>query len=167
MRKFTYITVIASLSIVLGYIEQLIPLPLAIPGVKIGLSNIGVLVALYLIGNKSAFFVSLIKSLVCGILFWGIGGAIYGIVGALLSFVAMALSKKVNIFGIVGVSVIGALFHNIGQLLVITILSKEIKVLYYLVVLGVSAVVFGAITGAVSTVVINRLKKLKIFEKKC
>ena len=117
VKRLVLIGVVSALAIVLGYLEQMIPLPVNIPGVKLGLSNICVIVALYIIDWKSAFMIALVKSFVCGILFWGIGGTVYGVAGAILSFAVMALIKKSKLLGVIGVSIAGAVFPNIGQLI--------------------------------------------------
>ncbi len=160
LKKIVLTGVFSSLAILLGYLEQMIPLPIAFPGVKIGLSNICVLVALYIWGYKSALVLSLIKSIVCGVLFWGAGGAIYGISGAIFSFLIMALLVKFDLFGILGVSIAGALGHNLGQLLALYIMSGSFSFLYYMAVLGISGCIMGTVTGIVSGIVIDRLKRI-------
>ena len=160
VKRLVLIGVVSALAIVLGYLEQMIPLPVNIPGVKLGLSNICVIVALYIIDWKSAFMIALVKSFVCGILFWGIGGTVYGVAGAILSFAVMALIKKSKLLGVIGVSVAGAVFHNIGQLIALFIMSGSFSFIYYLSVLGIAAVITGAITGTISTVIIGRIAHL-------
>ena len=161
VRKMAYVGVISSLAIVMGCLEQMIPLPVAFPGVKLGLSNICVILALYHLGYKSAFSVSLIKSLVCGILFWGIGGMVYGVTGALLSFIIMAILYKTEFLGTVGISIAGALFHNIGQLVALFLMSGSFSFVYYLSVLGIAAVITGTITGIISVIIIERIGHIK------
>lgn len=160
MRKLVYVGVLSSLAIVMGYLEQMIPLPVSFPGVKIGLSNICVILALYRLGYKSALGVSIIKSIVCGILFWGVGGTLYGVAGAVLSFIIMALLEKKGFFGTVGISIAGALFHNIGQLIALFILSGSFSFVYYLSVLGISSVITGTITGVISGIIIERTRHI-------
>lgn len=160
-RNAAYIGVLSALAVILGYLEQMISLPVNFPGVKLGLSNICVILALYKISGKQAFAIALIKSLICGILFWGIGGTVYGVVGALLSVMSMTIIKNSRIFGTVGVSVVGALFHNIGQLMTLFVLSGSFSFMYYMCVLGVSGVVMGVITGAITSVVLNNLNYFK------
>lgn len=161
-KSIVRIGVFSALSIVLGYLEQMIPLPVAFPGVKIGLSNICVLVALYKWGWKSSLLISLVKSLVCGILFWGVGGALYGVAGAMLSFLVMELLVKWNLLGLVGVSIAGAISHNVGQLLALYIMSGSFSFIYYMAVLGISGVIMGTITGLVCYVVLERIEKLNV-----
>lgn len=161
VKKLVSVGVISSLAIVMGYLEQMIPLPVSFPGVKLGLSNICVILALYRLGYKSAFSVSLIKSLVCGILFWGVGGMVYGVAGAVLSFIIMALIYKTKLLGTVGISIAGALFHNIGQLIALFLMSGSFSFVYYLSVLGISSVITGTITGGISVIIIERIGHIK------
>jgi len=161
VKKLVSVGVLSSLAIVMGYLEQMIPLPVAFPGVKLGLSNICVILALYRLGYKEAFSVSLIKSLICGILFWGVGGMLYGVAGALLSFMVMAFVYKTGLLGTVGISIAGALFHNIGQLIALFLLSGSFSFIYYLSVLGIAAVITGTITGIISIIIIERIGHIK------
>ena len=160
IRALVRIGVFSALSIVMGYLEQMIPLPIAFPGVKIGLSNICVLVTLYMWGWKSSLAISVIKSLVCGILFWGVSGAMYGIAGAMLSFLVMALLVKYDLLGLIGVSIAGAVFHNLGQLIMLYVMSGSFSFIYYMAVLGISGVIMGTITGVLCSVVLKRIRKL-------
>lgn len=161
VKKLVSVGVLSSLAIVMGYLEQMIPLPVSFPGVKLGLSNICVILALYRLGYREAFSVSLIKSLICGILFWGVGGMLYGVAGALLSFMVMALVYKTRLLGTVGISIAGALFHNIGQLIALFLLSGSFSFIYYLSVLGIAAVITGTITGIISIIIIERIGHIK------
>ena len=161
MKKTAYIGVFGALSVVLGYLENMIPLPVNVPGVRIGLSNICIITALYMLGAPQAFLVALIKALVCGILFWGMQGAVYAVFGTVFSFIVMLLLKRTGAFSPVGVSAVGAVFHNFGQLTALYIFTGSFSVVYYMSVLGLSGVFMGALTGAVSLTLIKRLAKLK------
>ena len=136
----------------------MIPLPVSVPGVKIGLSNICVMTALYTLGGLYALAVSLIKALVCGMLFWGAQGALFAVFGSIFSLGAMILLKKYGSFSVVGVSAIGAVFHNLGQLLAFFIFSGSFSFFYYMSFLGLSALIMGTLTGIISKEVIKRLK---------
>lgn len=161
MRKTAYIGVFSALAVVLGYLENMIPLPVNIPGVRIGLSNICIITALFMLGAPSAFFVALIKALVCGTLFWGMQGAVYALFGTMLSFAVMIALRKPGVFSPVGVSALGAVFHNFGQLAALYLFTGSFSVIYYMSVLGLSGVLMGALTGAISLTVIKRIDKTK------
>lgn len=157
-KKTAYIGVLSAVAILLGYLEGMIPLPVSVPGVKIGLSNICVMTALYTLGGLYALTVSLIKALVCGMLFWGAQGALFAVFGSIFSLGAMTLLKKYSSFSVVGVSAIGAVFHNLGQLLALFIFSGSFSFFYYISFLGLSALIMGTLTGIISKEVIKRLK---------
>lgn len=157
-KKTAYIGVLSAVAILLGYLEGMIPLPVSVPGVKIGLSNICVMTALYTLGGLYALKVSLIKALVCGMLFWGAQGALFAVFGSIFSLGAMTLLKKYSSFSVVGVSAIGAVFHNLGQLLALFIFSGSFSFFYYISFLGLSALIMGTLTGIISKEVIKRLK---------
>ncbi len=159
--KIAYIGILSAIAIILGYLEQMIPMPIAFPGVKLGISNICVLLSLYLFTPTYAFFIMIIKSIVCTLLFYGPEGLIFSLSGALLSFTAMTLIKKIKCFSEVGVSVAGAIFHNLGQMLAFYFVLGSFSVFYYMGILGVFGVITGIITGIISKIVINRLNLKK------
>lgn len=90
-RKIPYYGLFAALAILMGYVEFMIPVPVPIPGVKLGLANVIVIIMLYFMDAKSAFFVSLIRVLLSGLLFAGFAGMLYSLAGALCSFAVMVL----------------------------------------------------------------------------
>lgn len=159
--KISYIGILSAVAIILGYLEQMIPLPMAIPGVKLGLSNICVLTSLYLFNPFYAFFIMIIKSIVCTLLFYGPEGLIFSLSGAVLSFSAMTLIKKIKCFSEIGVSVAGAIFHNLGQMLAYYFVLGSFSVFFYVGVLGFFGVLTGIVTGIISKIVINRLNLKK------
>ncbi len=104
-RKIPYYGLFAALAILMGYVEFMIPVPVPIPGVKLGLANVIVIIMLYFMDAKSAFFVSLIRVLLSGLLFAGFAGMLYSLAGALCSFAVMVLLQKTGKFSMIGVSV--------------------------------------------------------------
>ena len=138
----------AALAILMGYVEMLIPLPLLVPGMKLGLANVIIVIALYHMDIKSAFFISLVRVLMSGLLFQGFAGLLYSLAGALLSLGVMALLKKTGKVSITGVSVMGGVFHNVGQIIVAAAVVENIKMAYYLPFLLVTGVVTGFVIGA-------------------
>lgn len=152
-RKISYISMLSALAIVFGYIESLFPAA-PVPGIKLGLSNIVILFAIYRIDKTSAFFIMLIKVLVTSLLFSGLNVFWYSFFGGLLSLIAMAGFKK--IFSIIGVSMIGGVCHNIGQLLVAAFMMQTEAVFVYLPTLLISGVIVGFITGNVCNIILKR-----------
>lgn len=146
-----------ALAMILSYVEALIPLSIAVPGVKIGLANIAVLFALYKLGGRAAFVISLLRVFLVSVLFGNAMTLIYSIAGAFLSLVVMLLMKKSGAFGTLGVSIAGGVAHNVGQIAVAAIVLETVGLMYYLPPLLVSGTVAGVAIGAVSAILIKRI----------
>ena len=134
-------------------------MPILIPGVKLGLANVIIVIMLYFMDAKSAFFVSLIRVLLSGLLFAGFAGLLYSLSGAMLSFAVMVLLKRTERFRIVGVSVAGGIFHNVGQIVVAALVVENVRMAYYLPFLLVSGVVTGIVIGIVAQTALKYLKR--------
>lgn len=158
-KKIPYYGLFAALAILMGYVEMLIPIPVPIPGVKLGLANVIIIIMMYFMDTKSAFFVSLIRVILSGLLFAGFAGILYSLAGALLSFAVMALLKKTGKFSIVGVSIAGGIFHNVGQIIVAALAVENVRMAYYLPFLLVSGVVMGIFIGIVAKTALGYLKR--------
>lgn len=159
-QKIAYYGLFAGLALLMGYVELMIPMPLAVPGMKLGLANVIVLIVLYFMGAKSAFFLSILKILLSGLLFAGFAGFLYSLGGALLSFVIMVLCKRLGIFSIVGVSIAGGIAHNVGQIAVACAVVNNVKIAYYLPVLLVVGMFTGFITGIVAKYCLSYLNRM-------
>lgn len=129
-RKTAFMGVFLALAMICSYIEMLIPFDFGIPGVKLGLTNIVVVLMLYSIGTKEAFCVSVIRIFLVGILFGNLIGILYSLGGGILSFLVMALLKKGNHLGCISVSVAGGIAHNIGQILIAALVVSLCVVLF-------------------------------------
>ena len=149
----------AAVAMMLSYIEALLP-PVysAVPGIKFGLANIAVIFALYSVDPKSAALISLVRVALSALLFGSVMSFIYSFSGAVLSLAVMILLKKSALFSAVGVSVAGAVMHNVGQVLCAVIILGTAEIGYYLIFLSVSAVVSGVLVGLVSALLIKKLK---------
>ena len=155
--KITYIALLSALAAVFGYIESLFPLPIPVPGIKLGLSNIAILFALIKMNRRDAFLIMLIKVIICSILFSGINSLFYSLSGGIFSFFAMIFAQKLD-FSTVGVSMAGGVFHNIGQIFAASLLLSSFSAFYYLPVLTVFGLFVGAAVGILCSIVISRLK---------
>ena len=153
--------VMTSLAIVFGYIEHLIPLPFGIYGIKLGIANLVVITMLYALNAYSAFTINLLRIILCSMLFGSFTSFWYSLVGGLLSFAVMLILKRTNKLSPMGVSICGAISHNIGQIVVAIILLDEFKIALYLPVLLIT----GAITGAIIGLIAIPIIKLPIFNK--
>ena len=149
----------AALAILMGYVEMLIPLPLLVPGMKLGLANVIIVIVQNHMDTKSEFFISLVRVLMSGLLFQGFAGLLYSLAGALLSLAVMALLKKTGKVSITGVSVMGGVFHNVGQIIVAAAVVENIKMAYYLPFLLVTGVVTGFVIGAVARLALGYLQR--------
>lgn len=156
-KKITIAALMAALALIFSYIEVLIPFNPAIPGIKLGIANLVILIALYYLGAKYALIVNLVRVLVAGLLFNGLFGAAYSLAGALVSFLVMVLLKKTNIFSVTGVSMAGGVAHNFGQILVAAFLVSNMKIFVYFPVLIISGVVSGAVIGIIAYLILKRL----------
>ena len=147
--------VLTALALIFSYIEFLIPLPIAIPGIKLGLANIVVLVCLYLLGEKYAFFINCTRIALAALLFGSLFSALYALAGGLVSFAAMALLKRTGWFSVCGVSMAGGVFHNMGQLAVAAFLVDSAQVFYYFPVLLLSGMATGILIGILGTLILR------------
>lgn len=152
--------IMVALAFVFSYFESLIPFSVGIPGVKLGLANLVVVVALYIMKPSQAFSISLIRILLTSLTFGNITVSLpYSLCGGLLSFAVMYFAKKTKL-SVVGVSMLGGICHNIGQIIVAAIIMETSKIAYYLPVLLVSGLLTGLLLGVVSKTVINRFEKI-------
>ena len=159
-RKIPYYGLFAALAILMGYVEFMIPVPVPIPGVKLGLANVIVIIMLYFMDAKSAFFVSLIRVLLSGLLFAGFAGMLYSMAGALCSFAVMVLLQKTGKFSMIGVSVAGGIFHNVGQIIVAMLVLETKALAYYLPILILSGLAAGILIGILSGILTKRLNPI-------
>lgn len=141
--KTAYMGVFLAFALILSYVESLIPFYFGIPGVKLGLANLAIVLALFLYGTKEAFLLNVLRVLLSGFLFGNLFVILYSLAGAVASFCVMVLMKKTKQFGIVGVSILGGIAHNVGQIVIAVFVTRTIGVYFYLPVLLIS----GALTG--------------------
>ena len=155
--------VLTALALALSYTERFIPLQLVIPlpGVKLGLANIVTLLALYLLGWKQTVPILLIRCFL-GSLFGGLTGIAFSLTGGVLALGTMALCKRLPIFSVFGVSILGAAAHNIGQILAAMLLMSSVYVCAYLPYLLGIAIVTGTATGAACASVLRIIKTVPI-----
>ena len=156
-KKTAYLGVFLAIALVCSYIETLIPFHFGIPGVKLGLTNLVVVLVLYGIGAKEAFGISVLRILITGILFGNVFSILYSFSGGILSFLAMLLLKKTNKLACVSVSVAGGISHNIGQLLVAAMIVQNFHIFFYIPVLLLSGLLTGFLIGILAQELLIRL----------
>ena len=147
---------LTSLALILSYLESLLPLSFAVPGVKLGLPNIAVLFALYRLGGRGACTISLVRVLLASILFGNLFSLAYGAAGASLSLLVMLLLKKSGKFSVAAVSVAGGVAHNAGQIIVAIFVLETRGLIYYLPPLCVSGIAAGLLVGLAAALLIKR-----------
>lgn len=158
-RNTAYLGMYLALALICSYVESLIPFYFGVPGVKLGLTNIVVVLLLYTIGAKEAFGISVMRILLAGFLFGNPFSILYSLSGGILSFLVMYLLKKTEKLKVITVSVAGGLMHNMGQLLVAALVVENYHVLYYLPVLLIAGFVTGFLIGILSQEIIIRIGK--------
>lgn len=149
--------VFLALALICSYVESLIPISFGIPGVKLGLTNIVVVLMLYCIGAKEALAVSVCRIVLAGFLFGNLFSILYSLAGGLLSFLIMWVVKRTGKLGILPLSVCGGIFHNIGQLAVAALVVENYNVFYYLPVLLLAGAATGLAIGVVAQELIIRI----------
>ena len=159
-KSIAFLGISASVALLLSYIEFLLP-PLfaAVPGIKIGLPNVIILFVLYAVGAKAAAGVSFVRLCVSSLLFGNPVMFAYSAAGAVLSFLIMIVLKKTDKLSAVGVSVAGGVAHNVGQVLVATLLLNTPQIAYYMIVLTVTGTVSGVFIGLCGAYLVKRLSK--------
>ena len=163
IKRITLLALFTSVALLLSYVEMLIgPLFTGVPGIKMGLPNIAIILVLYRIGTKEAIAVSFIRIVISSILFGNITMFWYSVAGAALSLAVMILLKRIDSFSSLGVSVAGALAHNIGQILVAMLLMQTTQIGYYMIVLSITGTVSGIFVGLLGGFVIKRISKFEI-----
>ncbi len=157
-KKIALYGILTALALVLSYLESLIPLSFAVPGVKLGLTNIAVLFALYKLGAGDACIISLVRVLLASLLFGNAYSLAYSLSGAVLSLLVMLLLKKYARFSVTGVSVAGGVAHNAGQVLMAALIMENVGIAAYLPVLCVSGTAAGVCIGLLSALLIERVR---------
>ena len=151
--RIAWFGVFTALALIFSYVETLIPFQIGIPGVKLGLANLIVVVALYKMGGKDAMLLSVTRIVLSASLF----SILYSLAGGLLSLAVMVILKKRGSFSVFGVSMAGGVFHNVGQLIVAMLVVETFSVAYYVPVLLIAGVITGFIIGVVANEMLKRL----------
>lgn len=157
-KKLAVMGLFTALAMICGYVEMLLPISLGIPGVKLGVANIVIVFALYRMKPSEAFFINMMRIVLVSFLFGNLSVMLYSLAGGIVSFAAMVLVKKTGKFSIYGVSIIGGVFHNVGQLIVAMLVLETASLVYYGPVLLVSGLITGFIIGITAQEVLKRIR---------
>ena len=163
IKSLCFLGLFTALAMVLSYVEAILP-PIwsAVPGIKIGLPNIIIIFLLYRFSVKYAAAVSLVRILLSALLFGNAVSLLYSLGGAVLSIVIMLVLKKTERFSMVGVSAIGGVCHNLGQILVAMLVLETAEIGYYMIVLSVTGTVAGVLVGILGSLVTRYMDKVKM-----
>lgn len=160
--RVAYFGVFTALALIFSYVETLIPIHIGIPGVKLGLANLIVVITLYRMSIKEAYILSIVRIVLAGFIFANLFSILYSLAGGLLSLTVMMLLKKTEKFSVLGVSMAGGVFHNVGQLIMAAIVLESLSITFYLPVLLISGIVTGVLIGIVSNEMLKRVKNLQL-----
>ena len=160
--KVAYFGVFTALALIFSYVETLIPIHLGIPGVKLGLANLIIVITLYKMGTKESYILSVVRIVLAGFIFANMFSILYSMAGGLLSLTVMVFLKQTDKFSVMGISMAGGVFHNIGQLIMAAIVLESLSITYYLPVLLVSGVLTGFLIGFIANEMLKRLGKLQL-----
>lgn len=162
IKKLIFLSLLVALGLALSILESFIPLPFIAPGAKLGLANIVILSTLIIFGFKEALTVAILRSITFSLATGSVTGLFYSLAGSLLSLVAMYFVYKFlsNFFSIIGISIIGAVFHNIGQISVASIIMENIKIFSYLPVMNLVSLFTGYFVGLSTLYATKHLKKI-------
>ena len=161
-NKVAVFGVFTSLALILSYVELLIPINFGIPGMKLGLANLLVVILLYKGCPRDALLLSVIRILLSGLIFGNMFSIFYSLGGGLLSLAVMVFLKKTGQFTVAGISIGGVASHNVGQLLVAMFVVQTYQVGYYLPVLLIAGVITGAVIGILSAEVLKRTQSIRL-----
>ena len=154
--KVAYFGALTALGLIFSYIEALIPIHLGIPGAKLGLANLVIVVALYKMSVRECYLLSLARVMLSGFLFGNLFGILYSLAGGLFSLTVMAILKRTEKFSIIGVSIAGGVFHNVGQLIMAVVVLWSLSMVYYLPMLLIAGIVTGLLIGLAAREVLKR-----------
>lgn len=160
-KKMTFLGLMVAYSLVLYIIETYIPNPLIaiFPGAKLGLSNIITLISLIILGLGDTCIILTVRIILSSIFTGPISYLLFSAGGAYLSLICMYLCSKIKGFSLVGVSIIGAIGHNIGQLLVASMIVENINMVGYLPFMLIASLITGMFVGLVSKYCYPKLTK--------
>ena len=156
--KVAHFGVLVALALILSYVETWIPINFGIPGIKLGLSNLVIIISIYKYGLKKSFFLGITKVLLSNILFGNLSSMIFGWIGMICSVFLMCILKKTRKFSVIGISMAGGIAHNLGQIFVAMFIIQSFAIIFYLPFLLLSGMITGILIGIVANEIIKRIR---------
>lgn len=165
--KLVFISLLISQALIISLIERSIPPPFMTPGAKLGLANVITCIALYTLTKRETITVIILRVILASFFGGTLYSMIYSVMGASFSFIAMSMVKEIgkDKVSIIGVSVMGGVFHNVGQLTVACYVVENIWVMLYLPMLTLTGIATGIFIGMVSNYLLKHLNKLNVMDK--
>ena len=163
-KKMMIISIFISLGLILSYVEHMLPTQFIAAGAKLGLANIVTVVTLVVLDRKSSLTVLLIRIVLVSLMFAGFSGFLYSITGGLLSYLGMSIMLKLDFkeVSLVGVSVVGAVLHSFGQVVVASLIFMNYRILLYFPTLLLASLITGIFIGLISNYLTERLIKSQV-----
>lgn len=159
-KKVAILGVFLALALICSFVESLIPFYFGVPGMKLGLTNVVVLLLLYFFGAKEALLVSVMRILLSGFMFSNAFSILYSLAGGILSWAVMLLLKKTGRFHMVSISICGGITHNLGQILVAMVVVKNYYIFGYFPFLFIGGGITGLLIGLVAQEIYLRTKHI-------
>ena len=156
-RRLAFGAMFTALALIFSYVEFLLPLPVPVPGIKLGLANLVIIIAIYRMSFKYAFTINCVRIVASGLLFSGVFGMLYSFAGGILSLVVMYVLYRTGRFSMVGISMAGGVMHNLGQLLTACLIVSSVSLMSYFAVLLFSGLISGILIGIVAYNIEKRL----------
>ncbi len=161
-KRVAYCALLTALTMIFGYVEALIPFGFGIPGVKLGLANIVIVLALYILPACQVFAIQLMRIVLVSFLFGNLSMMLYSLAGGMLSLVVMLLLNRRDVFSITGVSIAGGVSHNIGQLIVAALVVQNLKIMFYFPIMIMAGLITGCLIGVLACRIKPVLDRLDI-----
>lgn len=165
VKKLTFLAIMTAVSLIMFLLEGLIPIPLPVPGVKLGLSNIISVCVLFLVGRSAAFAVLLLRVSLGALITGQLSGIIYSLCGGILSLAVLCLLRPIlknSQLWIAGA--LGGALHNVGQIAAAMVITQTPAIIVYLPVLLLCGMIAGLFTGLCAQFLYQRLQKIKLLE---
>lgn len=165
-KKIAISGILISMALVLSFIEGLFPLNFGIPGIKLGLANVVTLAAMFILGPVYALAVQAGRIVLASLMFGNMAGLIYSLSGGLLSLLVMLILYKIKrpLFGIIAISICGAVFHNIGQITAAAVVVQDLRIAFYLPVLMLSGIAAGIFVGFAGKYLVSGLLRTNLMD---
>ena len=161
-RRLALSAMLAALALIFSYVEAMIPIPVPVPGIKLGIANLVIVMAIYKLGFRYAFTINCVRIVIAGLLFSGVFGMFYSFAGGILSIAVMYLLYRTGWFSMIGVSMAGGVAHNLGQLITACLIVSNVRLMSYFSILLFSGLFSGIAVGFLAALIYRRLPDMRV-----